>query len=78
MEKKLYHINLLHHGNSLWSKTGYFTPTEVLAEANKCWESRKQLCPLYDFDSIEVIDCARLNSDMEVIKRRLKKAKEEK
>lgn len=76
MEKKLYHIHLLHHGNSLWSKTGYFTPTEVLAEANKCWDSRKKLCPLYDFDSIEVIDCTRLNSDMEVIKRRLKKDKE--
>lgn len=76
MEKKMYHIHLLHNGNSLWSKTGYFTPTEVLAEANKCWNSRKQLCPLYDFDSIEIIDCARLNSDMEVIKRSLKKAKE--
>lgn len=76
MEKKLYHINLLHHRNILWSKTGYFTPTEVLAEANKCWKSRKELCHLYDFDSIEVIDCARLNADMEVIKRRLKKSKE--
>lgn len=76
MEKKMYHIHLLHHGNSLWSKTGYFTPLEVLAEANKCWENRKEICPKYDFDSIEIIDCARLNSDMEVIKRRLKKAKE--
>ena len=76
MEKKLYHIHLWHHGNSLWSKTGYFTPLEVLAEANKCWENRKKLCPIYDFDSIEVIDVARLNADREVIKRRLKKAKE--
>lgn len=73
MEKKMYHIHLLHHGNSLWSKTGYFTPTEVIAEASNCWDNRKQLCPLYDFDSIEIIDCVRLNSDIEVIKRRLKK-----
>lgn len=76
MEKKLYHIHLWHHGNCLWSKTGYFTPLEVLAEANKCWENRKELCKMYDFDSIEIIDCARINSDMEVIKHRLKKAKE--
>ena len=76
MEKKLYHIHLWHHGNCLWSKTGYFTPLEVLAEANKCWEHRKELCKMYDFDSIEIIDCARINSDMEVIKHRLKKAKE--
>ena len=51
---------------------------KVLAEANKCWENRKELCKMYDFDSIEIIDCARINSDMEVIKHRLKKAKEEK
>lgn len=76
MEKKLYHIHLWHHGNCLWSKTGYFTPLEVLGEANKCWENRKELCKMYDFDSIEIIDCARINSDMEVIKHRLKKAKE--
>lgn len=76
MEKKLYHIHLLHHGNSLWSLTGTFTPTEVLAEANKCWENRKEICPKYDFDSIEIIDVARLNADREVINRRLKKARE--